>query len=227
MIRLHVTAEGQTEKAFAEKILCAHLGKFQTIVDARCVLTSKDRRAAKTHRGGLVNYQKAKKDIQNWIREDDHDECRFTTMFDLYALPKDFPGYDAAMRQADPYSRVTQLENALAEDIGDHRFIPYIQLHEFEALIFADPQQLEWEYLEHDKQIGNLIRITKQQKNPELINDGPQTAPSRRILAEIPEYHKNTAGIAVVERIGLKVLRAKCRHFASWLRRLERLDHAA
>jgi len=222
VIRLHITAEGQTEQAFAKRVLVPHLAGFDVFVDARCVLTSKDKRAAKEYRGGLLRYEKAKKDIWAWLKEDGHAECRFTTMFDLYALPNDFPGYAEAMSKNDPYERVGVLERKMAEDIGDSRFIPYIQLHEFEALILADPKQLDWEYLEHGVPISNLISMTGGQ-NPELINDGPATAPSKRILDEIPEYDKATAGVAVAEKIGLPMLRRKCRHFDDWLARLEQL----
>lgn len=60
MIRLHITAEGQTEKAFVDQVLTPHLAHFDVYTDARCVLTSKDKRAAKEYRGGLISYQKAK-----------------------------------------------------------------------------------------------------------------------------------------------------------------------
>ncbi|WP_339136306.1 MAG: DUF4276 family protein [Candidatus Electrothrix sp. GW3-4] len=222
MIRLHITAEGQTEQSFAGKVLAPHLAGFGVFVDARCVLTSRDKRKAREYRGGLLSYEKAEKDIRAWLKEDDHVECRFTTMFDLYALPDDFPGYAEAMRNSDPYERVAILEQKMAESVGDSRFIPYIQLHEFEALLLADPKQLDWEYLEHDVPIGNLVTMVASQ-NPELINDGPATAPSKRILSEIPEYDKVTAGVAVAEKIGLLMLRQKCRHFNDWLTRLERL----
>lgn len=222
MIRLHITAEGQTEQSFAGKVLAPHLAGFGVFVDARCVLTSRDKRKAREYRGSLLSYEKAEKDIRAWLKEDDHVECRFTTMFDLYALPDDFPGYAEAMRNSDPYERVGILEQKMTESVGDSRFIPYIQLHEFEALLFADPKQLDWEYLEHDVPIGNLVTMVASQ-NPELINDGPATAPSKRILSEIPEYDKVTAGVAVAEKIGLLMLRQKCRHFNDWLTRLERL----
>ncbi len=142
-------------------------------------------------------------------------------MFDLYALPHDFPGFSEAKNQNDPYQRVEILEKAFAQDIANDRFIPYIQLHEFETLVFADPQQLDWEYMEHDKSVGRLVKMIGD-KNPELINDGKETAPSKRIIAEIPEYDK-LGGVIVVEKIGLKKLRSRCRHFSEWLNRLEQL----
>ena len=222
MIRLHFTAEGQTEQAFAKTVLTPHLAHYEVYVDARCVLTSKDKRAAKEYRGGLISYQKAKADVQTWMKEDGDLDCRFTTMFDLYALPEDFPGYGEAKRELDPYERTRILENAMREDINDFRFVPYIQLHEFEALILADPAKLDWEYLEHDTPISNLISMVDS-GNPELINDGVMTAPSKRILREIPEYDKVTAGVSVVHHIGLPALRQQCRHFNDWVKNLERL----
>lgn len=222
MIRLHITAEGQTEQRFANTVLAPHLCQYQVMVDARCVLTSRNKRQGKEYRGGLVSYVKAKEDIQRWINADNHPECRFTTMLDLYALPQDFPGYDEAQKQPDAYQKIAILEARLKEDIGDERFIPYIQLHEFEALILADPQQLDWEYLEHDEAIAGLISMVGD-KNPELINNSPETAPSKRILAAIPEYDKATAGPAVAGQIGIQKLREKCRHFHEWLTMLEEL----
>jgi hypothetical protein len=53
-------------------------------------------------------------------------------------LPADFPAYDQALSAIDPYMRVEVLESAMAADISDSRFIPYIQLHEFEALVLAE-----------------------------------------------------------------------------------------
>lgn len=225
MIRLHVTAEGQTEQSYTKEVLAPHLANFNVFVNARCVLTSKDKRAAKEYRGGLLSYEKAKKDIQAWLKEDKRSECRFTTMFDLYALPNDFPGFAVAKKETDPYRRVKVLEESMARDISDKRFIPYIQLHEFEALILAAPHELDWEYLEHTTQINNLISMVGSQ-NPELINDGQMTAPSKRILKEIPEYDKVTSGVAVVRKIGLQMLRGKCSHFNEWLSGLEQLAGA-
>lgn len=220
MIRMHVTAEGQTEQSFVKELLATHLAKFNVFADARCVLTSRDKRAAVDYRGGLLSYEKAKKDLQAWIKTDNHPECRFTTMFDLYALPDDFPEYKTS-RTLPPYDRIRVLEQAMADDINDPRFIPYIQLHEFEALILSDSKSLNCEYLEHDQPIANLISMVGEQ-NPELINDGPHTAPSKRILKEIPEYNKVTAGVSVARMIGLKKLREKCPHFNDWVTLLER-----
>jgi len=133
-IRLNITTEGQAEFSFVKIVLYKHLQPFGIFCEARSVLTSKEYKK----RGGITSYSKAKQDIQRWIKNDNSADSRFTTMFDYYALPNDFPGYSDAQKLNNPYDKVACIEKAFAEDLNDHRFIPYIQLHEFEALLFAD-----------------------------------------------------------------------------------------
>ena len=188
-IRLNITAEGQTEERFIKDTLANHLGNFNISTDVRRVLTSKDKR--KSYRGGLLSYTKARNDIKTWLKEDNHSETRFTTMFDLYALPEDFPDFTAAIKIVSPYEKVDFLERAMEKDIDDYRFIPYIQLHEFEALVLSNPKNLEYEYMEHEQAIERLIGILEEHGgNPELINDKKETAPSKRLIKAIPEYNK-------------------------------------
>ena len=142
-------------------------------------------------------------------------------MFDLYALPRDFPGYATAARASSPYERVRILEGFLRDDISDWRFVPYIQLHEFEALLLCDPQQLAAMYGNYGPSIERLIEMSSQFSSPELINDGQGTAPSKRIISAIPRYRKAIAGTIVAERIGLPALRSKCLHFDEWGTQLE------
>jgi hypothetical protein len=219
---LNITTEGKSELNFVKDILADHLSCYKIWATARSVLTSRDKRTSRQYRGGLVSYEKAKKDIHNWLKQEKDSNSRFTTMFDFYALPTDFPDYDKAKSLLDPYQQVEMQEEAMARDIGDDRFIPYIQLHEFEALILASPQALEWEYLAHEQAIRNLIAMVGEQ-NPELINGGENTAPSKRILQEIPEYNKALCAVSVSKKIGLERMRQKCPHFQAWLCRLERL----
>lgn len=224
MIRLHITTEGQTEEKFVRNLLQPYLAARNIFVDARSVLTSKDKKAGSTYRGGLLSYDKAKRDMLEWIKQDQNPECRFSTMFDLYALPEDFPGSQMAKTIPDPYARVAWLEQKLAEDMDHPGFIPYIQLYEFEALLFSDLTKFTLEYLEHEQAIEQLQHILQSfQNNPELINDGPNTAPSKRILSEIPEYSKAGSGAIIAEIIGLDQIRSMCRHFNDWVCKLEGL----
>lgn len=227
MRRLNVLAEGQTEEAFVNEVLAPHLADYAVVACVRCVTTRRDRRRPDlVHRGGLPDYGKARRDLERWMAEDG--SAAFTTMFDLYALPSDFPGFADAGRLVDPYARVRALESAMARDVGDQRLIPYIQLHEFEALLLADPEKLDWEYLEHPRPIARLTELAGRYESPELINDGPDTAPSKRIIAEIPEYayQKASVGPQVARQIGIAKMRDRCPHFRQWLERLEVLGQA-
>lgn len=224
MKRLHITAEGQTEESFVNKTLKQHLAQFGVYADVRCVLTGKKK--AKTFRGGMTTYEKAKKDISRWLREEaGNDDVAYTTMFDFYALPDDFPGYKDALLLQDPYEKVAKIEEAFAADIADPRFIPYIQLHEFETLLFVEPEKFGIEYIDETKKIAKLRAITNEFGNPELINQGAETAPSKRIIKVFADYENNKPAIGsmVAHEIGVDMLRQTCRHFNEWLTKLERL----
>jgi len=177
------------------------------------------------HRGGLVSYERARKDILLWMKEDQNRDAAFTTMFDLYALPHDFPACEKADSAKCPYTRVGKLEAAMGRDLDHPRFVPHIQLHEFETLLLVDPAKLDCVYADRDRAIRNLTEMVAGFDSPELIDDGPTTAPSKRIIHEIPEYEgmKCFAGPLTAEQIGLPALRRRCSHFNQWLSRLEGL----
>ncbi|PIE52571.1 hypothetical protein CSA37_06015 [Candidatus Fermentibacteria bacterium] len=224
MIHLYITVEGQTEKEFVDRVMRGYLSDRDVFPCSRLVLTSRDKK--KEHRGGFrrtAAYQTVKDDILIWMKEQKRDDCRFTTMFDLYALPDDFPGMKEATGVSDPYSRIRIVEDAFSADINDHRFFPYIQLYEFETLLFSDVSFFSDVYFEN-----GIVQELKQivvdhNDNPELIDDGENTAPSKRIMSIIPEYDKVTAGTLIAESIGLDLMRNRCSHFSDWLNRLESL----
>jgi hypothetical protein len=224
--RLNLVVEGQTEEAFVNQVLAPHLGALGIAAMARCVETS--RRRAKIYRGGLPRYDKLKGDLTRWMRQDRHPEAWFTTMIDLYGLDRlqdEFPGFADNRLVSDPYQRIVEVEQAFAVDIDHPRFIPYLQLHEFEALILADPKKLDWEFIDNEGPIDRLVKLAAGFDSPELIDDGFETSPCRRIVREIPEYgaRKPSAGPLVTSKIGLPTLRQRCPHFAAWLQRLEEL----
>jgi len=215
-MKLNITTEGETELKFVKNTLAVYLSRFNIDVFGRSVQTSTG------FRGGMTTYDKAKRDIRAWLSQNASGEWKFTTMFDLYGLPKDFPGYEDALKKNAPYEKVRVLEEAFGKDIDDYRFIPYIQLHEFEALIFAAPDKLTLEFPDKEVAIQNLVELSRG-GNPELIDDHPDTAPSKRIIKEIKAYEKNksTSGPNVVESIGILNLKEKCRHFGEWVTKLE------
>ena len=98
-------------------------------------------------------------------------------------------------------------------------------MHEFETLIFADLEKLDDEYFDSVSKIRKLKIDLSQIKdqNPELVNDNPSTAPSKRILSAVPDYDKVNVGPGIVASIGIEKLRDSCKHFNSWLQVLENL----
>lgn len=224
MIRLNIIVEGQTEETFVNKMLGPHLGALNVFVSARCVQTGRKR--GRIFRGGMISYLKAQNDIKLWMKEDKGDDVRFTTMFDFYRLPSDFPGIVEAKQISDPYKKIEVAEEKLEADIASHRFIPYLQLHEYEALLFSDLDKFHHYYIDHNSQLNKLKQDVFGVINPELINDNPETAPSKRIIKYLPFYEgeKPSAGPIIAEHIGLQRIRSKCQHFNEWVSLLERLN---
>ena len=224
MTRVCLTAEGQTEQEFAVRVLTPHLARVGVYL-TKPRLAAVSRKRGMVHRGGLLRYEALRNDIDRWLKQDAADDVRFTTMFDLYALSSGFPGYGIAAAMRDKDARVASLEAAFAADVNDRRFIPYLQLHEFEAILFSDPSAFKFYYPGCGRKVEALIRSANEFTSPEWIDDGEQTAPSKRIAEQFPDYAtvKRTAGPIIAERIGLEVIRKKCRHFNEWLTKLEQL----
>src|SRR3989304_10567195 len=213
MARLHLTVEGQTELTFAARLLRPHLAESGVYV-GRIELAAHARKKRLVHRGGVLSYLPFKNDIIRRLKEDRSSDVFLSTMIDLYKLPNDFPGIDDARSERNPYCRVERLESALAEDIGDRRFVPYIQLYEFEAMMLAMPDKILTYYDGREKEVAELNQLVADFGSPELVNDGENTAPSKRIIAKIPEYGKAkpTAGPQIAAAIGLPAIREKCPH---------------
>ena len=227
MIRINVVAEGQSEMYFVKQTLNTYFAGNR-ILDARCVLTSTDRRSNYEHRGGLSGYQKAKNDIIRWAKSDQ--TAYVTTMFDFFQLPDDFPGFAEAMSFTDHEKSVNILEHWLYRDIcaalpgiTDRRFIPYIQLHEFEALLYTDLTVLKEDYLnDKDRKAIDALRNNTQGIPPEKVNHGIESAPSKRLLKAI-QYKKGSAPSQWLQQITIDRIRAACPHFSSWINTLKSL----
>ena len=144
-------------------------------------------------------------------------------------MPTDWPGRDAARRQAHGRKAAT-VENTMLEDISEamghafnrQQFIPYVQMHEFEALLFSAPDILGGVIAEQGI-TNDLKSIADMFQTPEEIDDDPNTAPSKRILRLSPRYQKVLHGNIAAQRIGLALMRQKCPLFNDWQTRLESL----
>jgi hypothetical protein len=225
MVRLYFYVEGQTEQEYVTRVLRPHLAGFGVQVMG-AVLVASGRRHRQVSRGGGKRYQPMRNDLGNLLRQDARADARFTTMFDLYALHHGFPGWDEAEKQRHiPYERVLTLERAFAADVGDLRFIPHIQLFEFETILLCEPGHLALVYENAGDGIDALRTAVAEATSPELVNDGEATAPSKRIIAQFPQYssQKTTVGAELGDCVGIDTTRRFCTHFDRWLKTLESL----
>ena len=153
------------------------------------VLIAHARKKGRIHRGGGRNFTAMQNDIARRLKEDSGRDAFFTTMIDLYALHANFPGLKEAEKlRTDPYRWVEALEKSWLDETGDNRFIPFIQLHEFEAYLFSDVSQLALFFDNASSGIAALRKIVDDVQSPEQIDDGQHTAPSKRIIEQFPEY---------------------------------------
>ena len=225
MIRLFFYVEGHTEQGYVDRVLKDHLALFEVMVEG-AILVSTGKKHGVVYRGGGRHYAPMKKDLHNLLSQHKGSDVRFTTMLDLYKLYRDFPGtVEADKLLHSPYNRVERLESAFAVDVNDTRLIPHIQLFEFETILFCEPDAFSFYYENQAKDIRELKKIAESVNTPELINDGEQSAPSKRIARFFPDYPdaKPDAPAVISEGISLEVVRRKCPHFNQWLSTLESL----
>lgn len=143
-------------------------------------------------------------------------------------MPKDFPKYEKAQSIVDKPNRLSFLENAIVEDLEIEKkqkltnLIPYIQLHEFEALVFSSLDVIKSLYSNADAKFEELEEIMNAYPNPEDINDSPQTAPSNRLKKNqlIRGYNKVNDGIMIIQEAGIDTILSKCPRFKNWVNKL-------
>lgn len=219
MSRLLIHVEGQTEETFVNSILAPHLHEYGfTKIGARLLGNAR----ARERRGGIRSWDVARKEIDLHLAGDVG--CVATTMVDYYALPDNWPGKTTSL--ALPFEeRGAHLQSALAQDFAifssrAQRFVPFVLMHEFEALLFSDCQAFGHAVGQSQK-IAEMEAIRAAFPTPEHINNSPLTAPSKRMLGIIPGYQKPLYGAVGALGIGLPKIKAECPHFRSWIEKLE------
>jgi hypothetical protein len=225
MKNLYLTVEGQTEEAFARDLLRPHLAAFNVFLWPPRFTGPHGRRHGRIPRGGMFNtFVHALEDMRRWLKENHSPDARFSMMVDLYSLPEDFPGYAEAMARADCHEQAAALERAIEAELGDPRFIGYLQVHEFEALVLANPAQLADWFEDRTHALAALATECHPFDTPERIDHSQHSHPKARIQHHLPDYAENVHGPLLTYAIGLPTLRERCPHFGAWLTRLEQLD---
>ena len=219
MATVYIICEGKTEAVFVKNVLAPVLATKGLFVHPVQI--------GRLWRGGNVTYSRLQTSIRDNLRG--HRSTYCSTFIAYYGLPPEFPGAnESATRQSLANKAETlcsALDSALSSTIESEpmqRFIPYFQMHEFEALMFSDPATFADAIGRPDLR-KEFAKIRKQFETPEHIDNSPVTAPAKRILALCPEYEKPLMGETAASAIGLPRIRQECPLFNAWLTKLENL----
>lgn len=165
----------------------------------------------KQHKKGSVgSYGKFRNEVHRTLAQGN---VIVTTFIDFYKLPNDFPEFTHDSLKID------QIENAIHKDFESNpNFIPYIQRHELEALMFSNIDGFDF-VIDDSKALDKIEIILREFPNPEDINNSPETAPSKR-LKSIFKYEKIGDAEMIFEMIGIASMMEKCPRFAQWMNKL-------
>lgn len=205
-----IICEGPTEEVFCSNLLSQYL-QNSCRIEIRLL-------------GGNCNWQRIKDMVEKALKQQKN--ALVTTFFDYYGVKtKKFPNWEetVGINKANVRERIEILESGMLEEIDSnlrYRFIPYVQLHEFEALLFNNIEVFDemFEFEQYDR--AELLNIFNEFPDPEMIDQGTETSPSHRLIKIIPAYRKVIQGNAIAEKIGIEQIRQKNKHFNDWIKQL-------
>lgn len=221
-IEVVVIVEGSTEKIFINEILTPYMAAKNIFMTP--ILISKP-----GQKGGDVRFIRMQNDLALHLKQ--RSDTYVSIFVDYYGIKNDWPGLDAAQKCSSPKSIADAMNSATREKVISlfadqgalHRFIPFIAVHEFEALLFSDIDELARQ-LKINKSAVEII--LQECKEPENINNSPESAPSKRLERLYAPYKKTTTGITIAKSIGIEKMRTQCPLFNGWLTIFEELQGA-
>src|SRR5690606_22788331 len=169
--KLQVIVEGKTELAFVKQVLSPHLASkgvtaWPTFSDSG---------------PGTHKWPRIRRQIAGVLKSGN--TC--TTMFDFYGMHGDWPGRRTltSLEWEDKCGQVEKgmrdsVQEHLGSDFDDRKFIPYVQMHEFEAILFADVDLLAKHadpMVECQHAVPVLRKALEASGSPEAIDDGYNT----------------------------------------------------
>ena len=182
-----IICEGPTEEVFCRNLLSQYL-QNSCRIEIRLL-------------GGNCNWQRIKDMAEKALKQQKN--ALVTTFFDYYGVKtKKFPNWKetVGINKANVRERIEILENGMLEEIDSnlrYRFIPYVQLHKFEALLFNNIEVFDemFEFEQYDR--AELLNVFNEFPDPEMIDQGTETSPSHRLIKIIPAYRKVIQGNAI------------------------------
>lgn len=147
-----------------------------------------------------------------------------TTFIHFYGISAKhkFPAFTQLAGENTP-ARVNRIQEAMKAELEDairYRLLPYIQLYEFEALLFANVDVIFENFSDEMTDSKELNCIVAKFPNPEEINNSYETAPSKRLSRIINGYNKVVYGAMLAEEIGMETIMDRCPRFRNWIERI-------
>lgn len=212
--RLVILVEGDSEMKLMNRLIIPKLYEYITnekittpwSLEVCKIVTNRQL----NKKGGNVNYEYLKNNIKSFASQG---ASIITTFFDFFRLPTSFPRYTTDGNAIDA------VESAMQEDVKTsvsnlQTFIPYIQKYEFEALLFSGIEGFEF-LIDDEESLAQIKSINDEYPNPEDINGGAETSPSKRLM-KIFDYHKVGDSEDIIEILGFDRIYNKCPRFAQW-----------
>lgn len=224
-VEIYILVEGRTEQTFIRDILAPELADRRIYLYPALI-------GKPGHKGGNIKFEIARNDIGSFLKQ--RTNSIISTMFDYSRIDSQWPGKTQVINKQQSgkvlpaVNKAEIIESATKSEIAKifpgldvaKRFIPYIEMHEFEALLFSDAKILASQ-LEIDLQ--EIHKILHTCGVPEEINDNPSRSPAKLLEGLSKGYRKVAFGKTISEAIGISTIRAQCAHFNQWLETLEHL----
>ncbi|MCK5797154.1 MAG: DUF4276 family protein [Deltaproteobacteria bacterium] len=226
MSDVYIVVEGQTEQTFIRDVLAPEMGGRGLFLFA--VLVGKP-----GHKGGDIRFERVSEDVIRFLKQ--RPDTYVSTMLDYSRIDINWPGADAVRALCAEGTKVSasqkgeileqetvaRIEKILPENEIARRFLPYVEMHEFEALLFSNAEVL---VRKMNVDMADIMEILGPYDGPEEINSDPEKTPSKRLLGFDPAYRKVAMGRILAAAVGVQEMRLQCPHFDGWLARLEGLE---
>lgn len=211
-MRLAISVEGQTEYEFCREVLRPHLAAVDVYIEPKIVVTKRSLRGPNAT-GGAVSIDRFHNEVRRLLPAFDY----VTTLYDFY-------GFKGRRPDETPEALCLRMSDVLERP---RHLIPYVQVHEFEALLFSAPPALAGYF--GSQPLGQAVAAAVSAcGGAEQVNDFPQSAPSKRLISLFREhlnqrYDKPFHGPLLAMAIGLPAMRSACPRFNAWMIQLENL----
>lgn len=212
--------EGQTEEQFVKQVLGPFVWENNTTRLIPIIVKTKQVAGSDpAHKGGYVTFVKLKMQIDKLLG--DTSTHLVSTMLDYFRIGDDYPGVRSNPGKNN-IERAIHVETKITEEVNNNRFKAYLQIHEFESLLFSRTSAIADKFAvcgrpEHSRMLNALDEAWKSYKTPEEINTGALTHPFARIKGAISSYKKMIDGPQIARTIGIPAIQKRCDHFRSWV----------